>query len=110
MLPNTILPLQFDFSKERSRYNIISYKIVSSPAKEMQIDLQVGLDIDSAVMKGQRLDFRRDGNAYFVKVPAGLQSGAIEQLLVYYHIPRPALRPPWDGEVIWQKIKAATRG
>lgn len=101
------LTVQFDFNKRAlTGHNIISYKIVSSPAKEMQIDLQVGLDIDSAVMKGQRLDFRRDGNAYFVKVPAGLQSGAIEQLLVYYHgIPRPALRPPWDGGVIWQKDK-----
>ncbi|MGN6435592.1 MAG: M1 family metallopeptidase [Agriterribacter sp.] len=101
------LTVKFDFNKKTLEgRNVISYKVLSLPAKEMQIDLQVGLDIDSIVRNNQRLDFRRDGNAYFVKVPSGSQNGTIEQLSVYYHgIPRPAIRPPWDGGVIWRKDK-----
>ncbi|HRN56026.1 MAG TPA: M1 family metallopeptidase [Agriterribacter sp.] len=95
----------FDFNKRSiAGYNIISYTIVSEPAKEMQIDLQVGLAIDSIRYRNESLSFRRNGNAYFVAVPAPADKEAIQQITVYYHgIPRPALHPPWDGGVIWSK-------
>ncbi|MBS1751109.1 MAG: M1 family metallopeptidase [Bacteroidetes bacterium] len=101
------LSVIFDFNKRSiAGSNTIYYKIVSAPADEMQIDLQVGLDIDSVVYLGRSLKFRRDGDAYFVAVPSGRYSSEINHLTVYYHgIPRPALRPPWDGGVIWSKDK-----
>lgn len=101
------LQVKFDFdSRSISGHNTISYKIISAPAKEMQIDLQLGLDIDSIVYNSRKLSFRRDGNAYFVGVPAGMDSGAIHSITVHYHgVPRPALHPPWDGGMIWSKDK-----
>ncbi|HRQ50708.1 MAG TPA: M1 family peptidase, partial [Agriterribacter sp.] len=52
----------FDFNKRSiAGYNIISYTIVSEPAKEMQIDLQVGLAIDSIRYRNESLSFRRNG-------------------------------------------------
>lgn len=101
------LTCSFDFNKRSlSGSNIISYQVVSTPTKEMQIDLQVGLDIDSVILDHQSLSFRRDGNAYFVSVPKNQEKNTIKDITVYYHgIPRPAIRPPWDGGVIWTKDK-----
>lgn len=99
------LEVWFDFnSKSLSGRNIISYKTVSAPAAEMQVDLQVGLNIDSILYEGNHLRFRRDGNAYFVATPPGQHAGNPGSVTVYYSgIPRPAIRPPWDGGVIWSK-------
>lgn len=99
------LSVNFDFNKRSiSGFNIISYKIVSAPAKEMQIDLQLGLDIDSVLYNNENLSFRREENAYFIAVPATQNEQEINKVTVYYHgIPRPALHPPWDGGMIWSK-------
>ncbi len=99
------LEVWFDYhNKSLSGSNAISYKVVSDPAAEMQIDLQVGLNIDSILYQGQHLRFRRDGNAYFVATPSGQQPGTVAGITVYYSgIPRPAIRAPWDGGVIWSK-------
>ena len=101
------LDVKFDFNKRSiTGSNTIYYTIVASPADEMQIDLQVGLDIDSIIYLDKPLTFRRDGNVYFVAVPSGRYTTEVNHLTVYYHgIPRPALRPPWDGGVIWSKDK-----
>lgn len=99
------LTCSFDFNKRSiAGSNIISYQVVSAPTPEMQIDLQVGLDIDSVLLEGKSLSFRRDGNAYFVSVPQNQAMNSIKSISVFYHgIPRPAIRPPWDGGVIWSK-------
>jgi len=99
------LHVNFDFNKRSiAGYNVISYKIVSAPAKEMQIDLQLGLEIDSVLYNNESLSFRREENAYFITVPAAHNEQKINNVTVYYHgIPRPALRPPWDGGMIWSK-------
>lgn len=86
--------------------NTISFKIIDSPTKEMQIDLQTGLDIDSIFFNNRSLAYRRTGNAFFVKTPEGMEIQSVQTIVVYYHgIPRPALHPPWDGGVIWSKDK-----
>jgi aminopeptidase N len=101
------LQVKFDFNSRSIRgHNTISYKIISAPAKEMQIDLQLGLDIDSILYNNKKLSFRRDGNAYFAEAPGDKDSGSIQSITVYYHgVPRPALHPPWDGGVIWSRDK-----
>src|SRR5450759_2060202 len=46
-------------------HNTITYRI-QKPAREMQIDLQMPLVVDSIVQDGRGLSARRDGNAFFV--------------------------------------------
>ncbi len=78
----------------------ISYRIIG-PAREMQIDLQEPLVIDSVVQKGKKFTFRRDGNAWFVALPPQAKGG-MNKVSVYYHgRPQVAKNPPWDGGFAW---------
>jgi aminopeptidase N len=105
--------------------NGITYRVLR-PGKEMQIDLQPPLVVDSMIQDGQRLAYVRDsirparggrggrggglptdtawrpGNAFFVTLPAVQPRGATRTITVYYHgAPRVAIRPPWDGGFGW---------
>jgi aminopeptidase N len=82
-------------------YNGISYRVVA-PATALQIDLQVPLEVDSMVQDGQRLTYRRDGNAFLVTLAAQQTIGAVKTVTVYYHgQPRAAKHAPWDGGYVW---------
>ena len=84
-----------------SGYNAISYRVLK-PAREMQIDLQMPLVVDSIVQDGLELSARRDGNAFFVTLVAPQPKGATKTIGVYYHgKPTVAQRPPWDGGFVW---------
>ena len=84
-------------------YNAITYRVLK-PAREMQIDLQMPLVIDSLVQDGTELSARRDGNAFFVTLITPQPLGAQRQISVYYHgKPVVAIRPPWDGGFIWAR-------
>ncbi|HVX41803.1 MAG TPA: M1 family metallopeptidase [Gemmatimonadaceae bacterium] len=90
-------------------WNAITYRVLR-PAKEMQIDLQVPLEVDSMVQDGRRLTFRRDSNAFFVALPTAQRTGTKRTVSVYYHgKPRAAIRPPWDGGYIWQHDSLGNR-
>jgi aminopeptidase N len=64
--------------------NGITYRVLQ-PASEMQIDLQVPMVMDSVVQGRQQLQFRRDGNAFFVMLAAPQPKGSTQALTVYYH-------------------------
>ena len=82
-------------------YNAITYRVLK-PAREMQIDLQTPLVVDSIVQDGTELSARRDGNAFFVTMIAPQKAGANKTISVYYHgKPTVAVRPPWDGGFVW---------
>ena len=82
-------------------WNGITYRVLG-PGREMQIDLQVPLQVDSMVQDHRRLTYRRDGNAFFAALRARQRPGTLETVTVYYHgVPRVAKRPPWDGGFIW---------
>ncbi|HEX6751837.1 MAG TPA: M1 family metallopeptidase [Longimicrobium sp.] len=84
-----------------SGWNGITYRALQ-PGREMQIDLQTPLVADSIVQDGHRLTFRRDGNAFFVTLPAEQRAGATNTLRFYYHgKPRAARHAPWDGGFVW---------
>ncbi len=84
-----------------SGWNGITYRVLA-PAREMQVDLQVPLEVDSMVQDGQTLDLRRDGNAFFVSLKAAQLIGKSNTVTVYYHgKPRVAKRAPWDGGFVW---------
>src|SRR5512132_3908799 len=86
-----------------SGYNAITYRVLA-PAKEMQVDLQTPLAIDSITQDRQRLQFRRDSNAFFVRMPSPQKIGVRKTVTVYYRgKPHFAKRPPWDGGFIWQR-------
>jgi aminopeptidase N len=85
-------------------WNSITYRVVSAPRPEMQIDLQVPLVMDSVVQDGHRLTYRRDGNAYFVAVPEPGAADSERTVTAFYHgRPRVAKRPPWDGGFTWSR-------
>lgn len=85
--------------------NHITYRVVSAP-REMQLDLQPPLLVDSIVQDGVKLDYRRDGRAlavYLVNIVAPQQPGDTRTVSVYYHgHPTVAKRAPWDGGIVWQ--------
>lgn len=88
-------------------YNAITYRVLK-PAREMQIDLQTPLVMDSVVQDGTELSARRDGNAFFIRLIARQPIGARKQIAVYYHgKPVAAIRPPWDGGFIWARDSLA---
>jgi len=90
-------------------YNAITYRVLK-PAARMQIDLQMPLEVDSMVQDGQRLEFNRDSNAFFVALKAAQRAGTRKRISVYYHgKPTVAKRPPWDGGFIWQRDSLGER-
>ncbi len=84
--------------------NVIKYKVVKSDHPLiMQIDLQKPMKIDSIYLNGLRMDFKSDGNAWFIPVSPQKRS-SVSSLKVYFHgIPHEAVYPPWDGGWIWRK-------
>jgi aminopeptidase N len=84
-------------------WNAITYKVLK-PAKAMQIDLQVPMQLDSVVQDGVRLDQERDGNAFFLTLRSPQPAGRHKTLTAYFHgKPRVALRAPWDGGFVWTR-------
>ena len=83
--------------------NTITYRIVRR-AREMQIDLQQPLRVDSVVQDGTELSARRDGNALFVRLLSPQRVGSRKAISVYYRgRPTVALRAPWDGGFVWAR-------
>jgi aminopeptidase N len=83
--------------------NAITYRVLR-PAREMQIDLQQPLEVDSMVQDGRRAALRRDGNAFLATLPTPQRAGATRTITVYYHgKPQAARRPPWDGGFTWTR-------
>jgi aminopeptidase N len=86
-----------------SGWSGIAYRVLR-PAREMQIDLQDPLQIDSVLQGRTRLRYRRDGSAYFVTLPVAPARGTVGRVTVYYHgRPVVAVRPPWQGGFTWAK-------
>lgn len=92
--------------------NTIYFKVVKKVNSRMQVDLQEPLTIDSALLNGVAVTFTRDGHAWFINIPnkrlpKSINSNTtIHQLQLFYHgVPKPALRAPWDGGIVWKKDK-----
>lgn len=81
--------------------NSITYRVLSRDSV-IQIDLQRPLQVDSFVQAGRRLEYRRDGNAFFIYLVAPQVPGEQRTLSVYYYgHPRVAKHAPWDGGLVW---------
>ncbi len=78
-------------------WNAMTYRVLQ-PSRDMQIDLQQPLEIDSIVQDGRKLTYRRDGNAFFVTLQANQRAGETRAITVWYHgKPHVGRRLPWDG-------------
>ncbi|WP_028666913.1 M1 family metallopeptidase [Runella zeae] len=83
----------------------IRYKVLQS-AQVLQVDLQRPLTIQRITQDGKELDFRREGNAFFVTLQKPQSRGNQESILVEYSgKPHVAKRAPWDGGFSWKKDK-----
>ncbi len=103
-------------------WNEIQFKVLKK-GTVLQIDLQEPMILDSikyslpypnnkTVMTKQDLvrtlyktDFKKDGNAYFFSAH-NYKPQTTNYITIYYHgKPTSAVRPPWDGGLIWKKDK-----
>ena len=83
--------------------NTVGYKVLRSH-QTMQIDLQEPMKITSVEFEGKKLDFAREGNAYFIKIESDQHEGDINYLKINYEgFPKEAVRAPWDGGLSWKK-------
>jgi aminopeptidase N len=86
-------------------YNVIQYKAHKAP-RRMQIDLMMPMVMDSILQDGSTLQYERDGNAFFAHLLSPQPENSIQSITLYYHgKPRVAVRPPWDGGLIWARDK-----
>ncbi len=82
-------------------YVLISYDVIS-PHDLMQIDLQPPLEINRITQEGKELEFKHDGNAWFVHMDKEQMAGESNELIVYYGgKPKASRRPPWDDGLTW---------
>lgn len=93
-------------TKRISGTTTITFKVTAATRDSMQIDLQAPMELQSAWSKGhQLLSFAREGNVYWINT-AGISwtTGSTETLeLSFSGKPREAVKPPWDGGLIWTK-------
>jgi len=84
--------------------NTITYLTTAANGKnQLQIDLREPLAIDSVLLKGERLKYTKEGNAWHVQVPSQ-KKATQHELTVYYHGKvHEAIRAPWDGG--WSFVK-----
>ncbi|MEM6316934.1 MAG: M1 family metallopeptidase [Bacteroidota bacterium] len=83
--------------------NTVQYRVVES-ANMMQIDLQAPMNISKVTQNGTTLSFRREGNAFFIRLTEEQKVDEIKEIVVHYDgqpvVPK---NPPWEGGVTWTK-------
>ncbi|WP_104734122.1 M1 family metallopeptidase [Hanstruepera ponticola] len=80
------------------------YYRVLKDSKELQIDLQEPMKINSVIQNGKTLAVRHDGNAHFISLKDDQEIGKVYSVDVFYEgYPKEAVRAPWDGGFSWKK-------
>ncbi len=83
--------------------NTIHYRVLT-PNQVMQIDLQKPMQVEKITQNGKPLEYKRDGNVFFVKLAEKQQSGALNKVDVYYGgKPQVSKNPPWSGGLTWRR-------
>lgn len=84
-----------------SGYNDITFKVVENTTK-IQLDLFENMTIDSIVVKGNIVRYKRDNDAVFITFSQPLKKGSEEKLRFYYSgNPLIAKNAPWDGGFVF---------
>jgi len=90
-------------SKSLEGSNTISYKVLSENQR-MQIDLQSPMEITSVIQNNISLDYKRDGNVYYITLKETQNIDEIYEITIDFKgVPRVARNPPWDVGFTWQK-------
>jgi len=85
--------------------NTVSYRVLK-PAVLIQIDLQEPLSLTKAEQNNKVLNFKREGNVYWIDLAEKQEQGKIYSvILTYGGKPRVSTRPPWVGGITWKKDK-----
>jgi aminopeptidase N len=111
----------------RTSWNVLKYEITVKPdylaktikgknsmsffdrgATLMQIDLQQPMELDSVLDGNKQLNFRREGNVYWLELRDTaarykVKPGKRDLTLFFHGRPTEAVKPPWGGGWIWQK-------
>jgi aminopeptidase N len=85
--------------------NTVTYRVIK-PAGLMQIDLQEPLKIIKAVQNNNVLNFKREGNVYWIELAEKQEQGKVYSVvLTYGGRPKISARPPWSGGITWKNDK-----
>lgn len=85
--------------------NTIKYKVLQC-YNVMQIDLQNPMKITKVTQDGLELQYKREGNVYFITLAKAQKIGDTKEVKVFYQgKPKVAVNPPWDGGISWKKDK-----
>jgi aminopeptidase N len=85
--------------------NTVTYRVVK-PATLMQIDLQEPLALMKAVQNNNFLNFKREGNVYWIELADNQEQGkTYSVVLTYGGKPKVSKMPPWLGGITWKKDK-----
>jgi aminopeptidase N len=86
--------------------NTVTYRVLQ-PAGILQIDLQEPLKIIRAVQNNNVLNFRREGNVYWIELAEKQTSRwkIYSLVLTYGGKPKVSIDPPWSGGITWKKDK-----
>ena len=73
----------------------------------MQIDLQQPMLITAITWNNKPVQFKKDGDAYFITFPESIKKGKTETITVYFEgHPHEAVKPPWgESGWIWARDK-----
>jgi len=86
-----------------SGYNDITFKVIDNTSK-IQLDLFENMKIDSIVVKGNTVTYKRDNDAVFISFTKLLVKDREEKLRFYYSgNPLIAKNAPWDGGFVFRK-------
>ena len=95
-------------SKSIEGSNLIRYEVLSQN-QLMQIDLQPPMKITSVLENNKSLDYKRNGNAYYIVLKKNQQIGAINEITIHFEgAPKISNNPPWDDGFTWEKDKNGT--
>jgi len=85
--------------------NLVRYKVLQ-PGQILQIDLQSPMKITKIEKSNRELEFKKDGNAWFITLPETKLVGQFDEIVVFYGgKPKVSRRPLWDGGIAWTNDK-----
>lgn len=98
------LDLRLDIDRKTlSGFNEISF-VMNDASARIQLDLFDNMKVDSIVMDGRKLKYKREYNAVFVTFPSTLEKDSKHRLRFYYHgAPLIASNAPWDGGFVFTR-------
>ena len=95
-------------SKSIEGSNLIRYEVLSQN-QLMQIDLQPPMEITAVIENNKELNYKRDGNVYYIQLKKNQQIGAINEIIIHFKgAPKISNNPPWDDGFTWEKDNNGT--